>query len=183
MFRFASHVRVIALAYRLASFRGLAPVCLLLMTVQFGATAVAQSGPALISVQHAWIRWLPGTAPAGGYFKVVNASDRSVTLVRASSPDYAKVSLHRTTTTNGVSQMLPVPAIEIPAHSALDFAALGYHLMLEQPRRKLSPGDQVPVRLSFKDSPALTVQFPLRNSLGDAPTSTTKGMADMPGMH
>jgi copper(I)-binding protein len=115
-----------------------------------------------VQVTDAWVRWLPGNLPAGGYLTLVNAGDQPSSLVAASCPDYADVSLHRSRTVAGTSQMTPVKKITVAAHSRIDFAAQGYHLMLAHPRKTLKPGDRVPVTLSFAGGPVLTVEFKLR---------------------
>jgi|GEM_PF-357605 len=125
--------------------------------------ALADAATAAIEVKDAWIRWLPGKIPAGGYLTLVNTSDHAVSLVSASSADYAMVSLHQTRVQNGTSRMAPVDKLTIPAHATLKFASEGYHLMLQQPRRSLHPGDHVAVTLNFSDSPALTTLVELRN--------------------
>jgi copper(I)-binding protein len=153
-------------------------VCVLgLMGVSAGACG-AQNFPAM-QIRDGWVRWLPGNLPAGGYVTLVNSSDRPISLLAASSPDYALVSMHRSRTEAGTSRMLPVNKITVDAHSSLNFAALGYHLMLQQPKRMLQPGDQVSVTLQFAGNPAVTATLAVRapDAGGDMP-----GMPDMPGM-
>jgi periplasmic copper chaperone A len=141
------------------------------------STCVLGAQPAsAVLVKDAWVRWLPGGLPAGGYVTLVNTSDQSMSLVGASCPDYGAVSLHRSRTVAGTSRMMPVDKITIAAHSSLQFASQGYHLMLEQPNKTMQPGDRIPVTLSFAGGAALTVQFELRRPDAGAE------MPDMPGM-
>jgi periplasmic copper chaperone A len=139
-----------------------------------GVASGAQDAAAM-QIRDAWVRWLPGNLPAGGYVTLVNTSDRPISLVTASSPDYARVSLHRSRTTAGISQMLPVNKITVGAHSSLEFGAQGYHLMLERPTRALQPGDHVSVTLQFADSSAVTATLEVRRPGAGAG-------AEMPGM-
>jgi copper(I)-binding protein len=141
-----------------------------------GAASGAQDAAAM-QIRDAWVRWLPGNLPAGGYVTLVNTSDRPISLVTASSPDYALVSLHRSRTTAGVSQMLPVDKITVGAHSSLEFGAQGYHLMLERPTRTLQPGDHVSVTLQFADSPAVTATLEVRKPDAGAEMPGMPGMA------
>ncbi len=151
-------------------------------------TAAAQSAPAVVQVKDAWVRWLPGDVPSGGYATLVNPGDRPVSLVAVSSPDYRDVSLHRTSELNGTSRMTPVDQIGVAPHSSLEFAAQGYHLMLSHPTRALKPGDSVTFVLKFADGAVLTVPFALRppGDAGDvggkADMSDMPDMPDMPGM-
>ena len=136
----------------------------LLLWASFSALPLSAANAPRVQIQDAWIRWLPGDLPAGGYVVLVNMGDQPVTLLGASSPDYAAVSLHRSLNQNGTSQMTPVTQITVPAFQSPDFAATGYHLMLQQPRRPLKPGDHVAITLSFAGASALTVQFELRKA-------------------
>lgn len=153
------------------------------LVVTLLAPVLANALPAsTVQIQDAWIRWLPGNLPAGGYLTLINTGDQPVRLIKASSPDYALVSIHRTVTQDGTSQMAPVSEILIPPHSSLQFATAGYHLMLQQPKRTLNPGDHVAVTLNFGDGSApLSAQFQLRQPDGAA-AKPDKSMADMPGM-
>ncbi|HEY4972188.1 MAG TPA: copper chaperone PCu(A)C [Steroidobacteraceae bacterium] len=152
----------------------LAARVLVWMSVSAGALGAPPASA--VQVRDAWVRWLPGNLPAGGYLTLVNSGDQPSSLIAASCPDYADVSLHRSRTVAGTSQMTPVDKITVAAHSRLEFAAQGYHLMLAHPRKALRPGDRVPVTLSFAGGPAVTVEFALR------PPAAGGDMSDMPGM-
>jgi len=130
-----------------------------------------------LQVRDAWVRWLPGNLPAGGYITLVNTGDQPMSLIAASCPDYADVSLHRSRNVAGTSQMMPVHKITVAPHSSLAFAAHGYHLMLSHPNRTLKPGDRVPVTLSFAEVPAFTVQFELRPPDAGGPMPAMPGVA------
>ena len=140
------------------------------------ARALGAQEVSALQVRDAWVRWLPGNLPAGGYITLINSGDQSMSLIAASSPDYADVSLHRSRNVAGTSQMIPVDNITVAPHSSLAFATQGYHLMLSHANRTLKPGDRVPVTLSFAAGPAITVQFELR------PPDAGADMPDMPGM-
>jgi len=140
------------------------------------AQAAQDAGAAGVRIEEAWIRWLPANLPAGGYLVLSNGSDQPRVLVGASSPDYGQVQLHRSITQGGLSKMVPVPRITIPAHSTLSFAAHGYHLMLMQPQARITPGDHVPITLRFADGQTLLASFQVRPPSATAPG----GMAGMP---
>ena len=136
-----------------------------------------------MKIRNAWVRWLPGNLPAGlpagGYVTLVNNSDQPISLIAASSPDYALVSIHRSRTTGGISQMLPVNKITVGAHSTVEFAAQGYHLMLERPTRALRPGDRVSVTLQFAGSAAVTASLAVRGPGAGTEMPAMPGMPDM----
>jgi hypothetical protein len=115
-----------------------------------------------VSVSEAWIRWLPGGLPAGGYLTLRNDGELACTLTSVSSPDYARASLHRSALQGSVSTMQPVQQIKVSAHQTLRFAPGGYHIMLEQPQRAIRPGDRISVVLHFADGALLPASFEVR---------------------
>jgi hypothetical protein len=136
-----------------------------------------------VSVRDAWIRWLPGNLPAGGYVTIVNASDQVVNLLQASSADYADVSLHQTVITNGMSTMRPMQRIRIAPKSTLQFEGSGYHLMLQHPTHSIIPGAHVVLTLRFDRGPPVPVSFEVRRPSDAAPAaSSMPRMSNMPGM-
>lgn len=148
----------------------------ILSWIGFSACAPGAEHASAVQVKDAWVRWLPADLPAGGYVTLVNTSDQPLSLLAASCPDYDAVSLHRSRTVAGTSRMVRVEKIVIAAHSRLEFASQGYHLMLERPKSTLKPGDRVLVTLHFAGGAALTVAFELRQPGAGA------DMPDMPGM-
>ncbi len=142
--------------------------------------AFAAAHDAQVRVSDAWIRWLPAGLPAGGYMRLHNDGAHMVALIGASSADYGQVMLHRSEMQDGTMRMLPVSKAEIPAHGDLVFAPGGYHIMLMQPRKPVSPGQQVPITLKFSDGTRLEVPFAVRKpGASGAPHGDMKGM-DMP---
>ena len=125
------------------------------------AAAAWAATPAVVA-DAAWIRWLPGSLPAGGYLTLRNNSDRTQTLTTVSSPDYGTLTLHRTRMQGQVSSMEPVARLDLPPHRTLSFAAQGYHIMLEHAARPLQPGDHVTITLHFADGTTLAVPFEVR---------------------
>lgn len=147
------------------------------------ATGATHGAANAIRVEQAWIRWLPAGLPAGGYVTLTNGSDHTIVLVGAASSDYGQVQLHQSIAQNGLSTMVPIARISIPAHSTLSFAAHGYHLMLMKPRVSLSPGDRVPIELRFADGHSQVATFDVR-APADGPGNPRQpaGKDNMPGM-
>ena len=81
-----------------------------------GAFTAEAADNASVQAADAWIRWLPGTLPAGGFLTVVNLGDRAVRLTGAASDAYARISLHQSRQQGGVASMQPVDAITIAPH-------------------------------------------------------------------
>jgi periplasmic copper chaperone A len=128
-----------------------------------GSTFSTAAGLPALRIEDAWIRWLPANLPAAGYVTLDNVGDKPVTLLAASSPAYADVSLHRSRNQGGSVSMVPVDSVTVEPHSKLSFATAGYHMMLMQPTKPLAPGDHVPVTLRFADGVVLTVNFEVRD--------------------
>ena len=137
-------------------------VLLWLALIAVGAEGSAHR-PAPIEVADAWIRWMPGNIPAGGYLTLVNHGDVPVRLIAASSDAYGDISLHQSREQGGVSTMTPVAGVTVGPHSRLELAAAGYHLMLMQPQRALKVGDTVLITLRFAQGAPVRVPFLLRS--------------------
>lgn len=115
-----------------------------------------------VQVEHAWIRLLPASLPAGGYATLNNSGDKSIALIGASSIAYGNVMLHQSTITDGVSHMSMVSKLMLPAHAKVALAPGGYHLMLLHAKHPLKPGDVVKVKLHFADNSTLDANFLVR---------------------
>jgi copper(I)-binding protein len=133
------------------------------------ASALAQS-TAAVQIKDAWVRWLPGNLPAGGYLTLVNSGDVDITFLGAESDDYGSVSLHQSRQQGTVSTMTPVMAISVKPHATLEFASQGYHLMLMQPKKPLKPGDRIVMTLKFASGAPIRTQFELRAPGSTAPS-------------
>ncbi|MEW5835013.1 MAG: copper chaperone PCu(A)C [Pseudomonadota bacterium] len=112
-----------------------------------------------IRAERAWIRVMPAGLPAGGYVTLHNGGDEAAALTGASSPDYAHVMLHESTTEGGMGRMKMIDKLEIPAHGKVALAPGGYHLMLMHGASEVHAGAKVPVTLQFADGSQATVDF------------------------
>uniref|UniRef100_E6PVJ4 Copper chaperone PCu(A)C n=1 Tax=mine drainage metagenome TaxID=410659 RepID=E6PVJ4_9ZZZZ len=162
---------------------GIARRALLASCVAVAAVTIAPAfaaGAPTVQAKGAWIRWLPANLPAGGYVQLSNTGDKPAVLVGAESPDYGNTMLHQTVSKGGVSEMIHVDKITIPAHGHMAFSPGGYHIMLMQPKKEVKPGDKVPITFQFEGGKTLTVDFEVRKPGASGPGSM-KGM-DMGGM-
>jgi copper(I)-binding protein len=140
----------------------------------------AASGPR-IRVENAWARpaMVMGTVAetpeasgmsgmAGGnmgsaaYFTIVNDGAEADTLTGVKMSIAGKASLHETQTNAGVSKMVPVASLEIPAHGKVEFKPGSYHVMLEELQQELNEGDQFQLTLLFTKSGSVTLDVPVR---------------------
>lgn len=135
------------------------PVLLLLF---IAATSVWSDGPT-VRASHIWIREAPlGVKVLAGYFTLENLTDKPLSLVDVSSPDFGSAMLHQSVTKNGVESMLPVETLAIPAGGSVELQPGGYHVMLMQPKKNLFAGDMVTLMLTFSDKSELAILAPVR---------------------
>ncbi|CAH2808761.1 MAG: Copper metallochaperone PCu(A)C, inserts Cu(I) into cytochrome oxidase subunit II [uncultured Paraburkholderia sp.] len=128
----------------------------------FAVTAHA-AGAQAISTKNAWVRWLPNNLPAAGYVTLANASDKPVDLVDISSDDYGDAMLHQTVSNGSSQEMVMVDKLTIPAHGQVAIAPGGYHVMLEDAKHKIAPGDTVHLTLKFSDGETLNTPFAVKS--------------------
>lgn len=132
--------------------------------VSFGvAPGAYAAGPAAITAKDAWVRWLPDALPAAGYVTLVNAGDKPLDLVDVSSDDYGSAMLHQTVSNGSTQKMVMVDKLTVPAHGQTTIAPGGYHVMLEEAKHKIAPGDTVHLKLTFSDGETLNTPFAVKS--------------------
>src|SRR6202022_4967717 len=90
------------------------------------------AGAQAISVQNAWVRWLPNDLPAAGFVPLANASDKPIDLVGVSSADYGEAMLHQTVSNGSTQKMVMAEKATVPPHGNPSIPPGGYHFMLRQ---------------------------------------------------
>lgn len=130
-----------------------------------------------LTVEDAWIREAPPGAPMlAGYLTLSNHSDEPRALVRADSPAFGMVELHRTVLEDGMARMVPQKRIQIPAGGQTQLKPGDYHLMLMKPQKPLKAGDSAALTLYFEDGSELTVEAEVRRvGMGDMPHGHSHG--------
>lgn len=112
------------------------------------------AAPARISVTGAYIPLPAGGDLAAGYFTLHNTGGSAAVLTGVTSPQASQVSMHQSTETS----MTDLAQVKVPAHGTVSFSRGGRHVMITglAPAPKL--GQQVELRLAFRDSAAITVR-------------------------
>ena len=126
--------------------------------------APALAAPASVMVSGCWIRMLPGALPSGGYFSVMNMSDKPVDLTGVQSAAFGMAMLHQTRSNGGTSTMAAIDKATVPANGTLDFAPGGYHVMFEKPAQAVKVGASIPVTFSFSDGEKVTSACVVKNA-------------------
>ena len=137
----------------------------LLAAMLCGATLPVMAGaPSSLNVSDCWIRALPGNLPAGGYFKVANTGDQATDLVGVSTTAFGMSMLHQTQNQGGVSKMVMVKQVPVPAHGTLTFAPGDYHVMLEMPKETVKVGMSIPMTFTFSHGEHVTAQCVIKGA-------------------
>lgn len=130
-------------------------MCAALMT----AASLANGG---LSVHEPWIAEAPPNVPMAGYMELRNDGPRERTLVAVSAIDFGRTMVHLTQDQDGMTTMMPMDTINIPAQGKAVFAPGSLHIMLMQPQRPFKAGDILSITLEFADGSQLNVPFPVR---------------------
>ncbi len=123
-------------------FRSLVSVALVMATT---------AAHAQISIDNAWARSTVAGQKATGVFMTI-ASEKPVTLVKASSPAIKTVEVHEMKVIDGVMKMREVAGVEVVPGKVTELKPGGYHVMLMNLDAPISAGSKVPLVLTFKDA-------------------------------
>ncbi|MFH2140136.1 MAG: copper chaperone PCu(A)C [Pseudomonadota bacterium] len=150
-----------------------------LFAVLFGLSFAAQAAD--VQVSHAWTR---ATAPGqdSAMVQAVITSQQAAQLVGVTCDCAQTAELHSMVHEGGMMKMRQVEAIDLPAGSAVDLGAAGYHLMLIGLKQQIKEGQQIQLALSlrYKDGKIKTVKFKAPAKALNA--SASKPMHDMPAV-
>jgi periplasmic copper chaperone A len=127
-------------------------------------TATALAAPASVMVSDCWIRMLPGNLPSGGYFSVMNMSDKPVDLTGVETDAFGMAMLHQTQSNASTSKMVMVEKATVPANGTLKFAPGRYHVMLEEPKQPVKVGTSIRLTFSFSDGEKVTSECVVKNA-------------------
>lgn len=129
-----------------------------------GWPLAAQAGTPLVTAQKPWFRYLLPNIPAAAYMTLQNTGTADAVLTGAASPDCGTLMLHESEDRSGMSMMMSVAKITIPAGGKVALAPGGYHLMCMQP--KMQRGGKVPVTLKFADGSIVLLVLPVYGPAG-----------------
>ena len=105
-----------------------------------------------IQITDAWISEAPPTVSVlAGYLNIQNNTANKITLLSASSPDFAKVEIHRSIIKDEMVSMEKQNSLEIPAGKTIKLSPGDFHLMLFDPSKPMRSGKHTEIHLSFSD--------------------------------
>ncbi|GAA6172066.1 copper chaperone PCu(A)C [Colwellia sp. KU-HH00111] len=130
----------------------------------FAATAQPLSSQknSMIVIEKPYVRaTIPGTSIASSYMEIVNNSDKTVTLLSASSNISPRVELHQHTMVDGMMRMRKVNSIDIKSKGRIKLQPSGLHLMLFDIKTPLVSPAKVELMLNFSTNQLVTVNVPI----------------------
>lgn len=137
-----------------------------LLAVVMGLLLVscAPGDPTEITITDAWARSSPMLDRAGAAYMIIhNGGTQADRLLSASTAAAGTVELHQTTEMDGMLQMAPVAAIEVPADGQAELAPGGFHVMLIDLTQALQAGDEIELTLTFEKAGEINVTAEVRD--------------------
>ncbi|HVV34859.1 MAG TPA: copper chaperone PCu(A)C [Vitreimonas sp.] len=118
---------------------------------------------ATLHIEDAWAPPTPGGVDvAAGYLTIVNGSSTDDQLVSAESPRAEHVEVHEMIMNGAVMQMRPMSALPVAAHDQATLSPGGRHLMFTGVKQPFTPGEQIPVDLTFAHAGKIHVTLDVR---------------------
>jgi copper(I)-binding protein len=120
----------------------------------------AGTSQAQIKVEDARARPVPLTGGNGAvYLRLVNTGGEADQLLGGSSPLAQAVEVHKTTTSQDVMKMKPIPSLAVPSGGQVELEPGGLHIMLVELKQPLAAGDRLPLTLRFEKSGELQLDI------------------------
>ena len=120
-----------------------------------------------VAVIDGWARAsVPGQSVGAAYMTFISADDS--TFVRAETPIASSVEIHSMTMDNGVMKMRMLPELQLKAGKEEKLAPGGFHLMLFDLKNQLKAGEQLELKLTFRDASGKITQQTLTLPIKEA---------------
>ncbi len=120
-----------------------------------------------VAVIDSWARAsVPGQSVGAAYMTFISADDS--TFVRAETPIASSVEIHSMTMDNGVMKMRMLPEFPLKAGKEEKLAPGGFHLMLFDLKKQLKAGEQLELKLTFRDATGKITQQTLTLPIKEA---------------
>ena len=120
-----------------------------------------------VAVIDSWARAsVPGQSVGAAYMTFISADDSN--FVRAETPIASSVEIHSMTMDNGVMKMRMLPELQLKAGKEEKLAPGGFHLMLFDLKKQLKAGEQLELKLTFRDASGKITQQALTLPIKEA---------------
>lgn len=137
-----------------------------LVAIALAANGAAAAPPA---VEGAWARATPPAARTGAIYLTLTA-DTADRLVGASSPAAREVQIHTHVNEGGMSRMVQLPELALPAGASVRLEPGGLHLMLIDIAGPLVAGESIPLRLTLAEAGDLELTVPVLDARATGPS-------------
>lgn len=118
-----------------------------------------------ISITDAWINEAPpGVSILAAYATINNLSDIDINLIEVHAESFEFVELHESMMEDGMASMKQHKTITIASKSTLSLKPGGFHLMLFNPKQRISAGDQIRLIFRFADQEIITINANVKRS-------------------
>ncbi len=129
------------------------------------ATAGFTEAAAPLEVREAWVAEAPpGARAQAAYMQLRNGGSAPLNVTAVTSPAFASVELHRTVHEGAVARMEKLPVLPLAPGESAVLAPGGLHLMLIEPRQRLTEGAMVPLELRLDSGAVVSVEALVRRT-------------------
>ena len=156
-------------------------LALVLSSFLCASVASAQGQP---SVEQVWVRAsVPGQQATGAFMRIT--AKEPMQLVGVSTPVAGVAEVHEMKMEGDVMRMRPAGPVDLPVGRAFELKPGGYHIMLQDLKKPLQAGANVPITLVFRNAKGaesrLEVHAPVALQ-APAATAAAGAMPAMPGI-
>jgi copper(I)-binding protein len=135
-----------------------APAVVLVVAVaSFAAPALGEP----FEVTGAWARATPPGATTAAAYLTITSSGETDRLVGVASPSAREAQLHDHVIAGGLSRMVQLADVALPAGATVRFEPGAKHVMLLDIAAPLEPGGKLELTLRFATAPPLTLVVPV----------------------
>ena len=136
-------------------------LCLAMVLASAGlAAGVADK----VTVNDPYVRAVPPVIKTTAAFMQLQSNDATERfLVSAASPLAGAVELHMHEHDDGVMRMRHIPHIHLPPNKTVSLEPGGLHVMLFDLKKTLTPGNNVPITLTFDDGSTKEITAQIRS--------------------
>jgi copper(I)-binding protein len=116
-----------------------------------------------VAVDDPYVRAIPpGQKISASFMTLINDSDKSIDLIKASSDSAKNVELHEHVHEDGMMKMRQVAKISVAANSKTELKPGGYHIMLIGLLKNIQPKDIITINLEFSDGSKQQIKAEVR---------------------
>jgi copper(I)-binding protein len=103
-------------------------------------------------MKEAWARRANAESNSAVYLDIENELDLDEELLGVTTNIADITSIHKTVIDNGISQMVHIDRLVVPAKNKVQLKPKGIHIMLMKLKKSLKPGEEFEVSLNFKNA-------------------------------